>query len=45
MLSSHEQAVDFIARRFDDRWDLQAIEVNLRQGGTTHPYMALHYKG
>ena len=34
-------AVDFIARRFDDRWDLQAIEVNLRQGGTTHPYMAL----
>jgi hypothetical protein len=34
-------AVDFIARRFDGRWDLQAIEVNLRQGGTTHPYMAL----
>jgi hypothetical protein len=34
-------AVDFIARRFDGQWDLQAIEVNLRQGGTTHPYMAL----
>jgi len=34
-------AVDFIARRFGDRWDLQAIEVNLRQGGTTHPAMAL----
>jgi len=34
-------AVDFIARRFEGRWDLQAIEVNLRQGGTTHPYMAL----
>ncbi len=34
-------AVDFIARRFDDRWDVQAIEVNLRQGGTTHPYLAL----
>ncbi len=34
-------AVDFIARRIDGRWDLQAIEVNLRQGGTTHPYMAL----
>jgi hypothetical protein len=34
-------AVDFIARRFGDSWDLQAIEVNLRQGGTTHPYMAL----
>ena len=34
-------AVDFIARRFGDRWDLQAIEVNLRHGGTTHPTMAL----
>jgi hypothetical protein len=34
-------AVDFIARRFGDRWDLQAIEVNLRQGGTTHPFIAL----
>ncbi len=34
-------AVDFIARRFGDRWDVQAIEVNLRQGGTTHPFMAL----
>ncbi len=33
--------VDFIARRLDGAWDLQAIEVNLRQGGTTHPYMAL----
>jgi hypothetical protein len=35
-------AVDFIARRFGDAWQLQAIEVNLRQGGTTHPYMALN---
>ena len=34
-------AVDFIARRINGQWDLQAIEVNLRQGGTTHPYMAL----
>ncbi|MEY3928492.1 MAG: hypothetical protein RLZZ516_202, partial [Cyanobacteriota bacterium] len=34
-------AIDFIARRFGDHWDLQAIEVNLRQGGTTHPTMAL----
>jgi PGM1 C-terminal domain len=33
--------VDFVARRFGERWDLQAIEVNLRQGGTTHPMMAL----
>ena len=34
-------AVDFIARRIEGSWDVQAIEVNLRQGGTTHPYMAL----
>ncbi len=34
-------AVDFIARRINGVWDVQAIEVNLRQGGTTHPYMAL----
>ena len=34
-------AVDFIARRIEGHWDLQAIEVNLRQGGTTHPTMAL----
>ena len=34
-------AVDFIARRFGDRWALEAIEVNLRQGGTTHPFIAL----
>jgi hypothetical protein len=34
-------AVDFIARCINGVWDVQAIEVNLRQGGTTHPYMAL----
>jgi hypothetical protein len=34
-------AVDFIARRFGERWDIQAVEINLRQGGTTHPFMAL----
>jgi hypothetical protein len=33
--------VDVLARRFGDRWELQAIEINLRQGGTTHPMMAL----
>lgn len=36
-------AVDFIARRFGEQWDVQAIEVNLRKGGTTHPFMALRY--
>ena len=36
-------SVDGIARRFGDTWDLQAIEVNLRKGGTTHPMQALRY--
>lgn len=41
-------SADFIAvrrprERWQDgaEWDLQAIEINLRKGGTTHPYMAL----
>lgn len=37
--------VDFIAVRQGDpsapTWDLQAIEINLRKGGTTHPLMAM----
>jgi hypothetical protein len=34
--------VDFIAVKKDDKnWDLQAIEINLRKGGTTHPFMTL----
>ena len=36
-------SVDGLARRFGDTWDLQAIEVNLRKGGTTHPMQALRY--
>ena len=36
-------SVDGLARRFSDSWDLQAIEVNLRKGGTTHPMQALRY--
>lgn len=35
-------AVDTLALRQGDRWDLNAIEINLRQGGTTHPTMALN---
>lgn len=32
--------VDFVAvRQPDDSWDLQAIEINLRKGGTTHPLL------
>ncbi len=35
-------SVDFIAVRQPDRtWDIQAIEINLRKGGTTHPFMTL----
>lgn len=34
--------LDFIAvRQPDDSWELQAIEINLRKGGTTHPFMTL----
>lgn len=40
--------VDFIAVRQPDRtgkaqWDIQAIEINLRKGGTTHPFMTLKF--
>ncbi len=37
--------VDFIAVRHTgnegDYWEIQAIEINLRKGGTTHPFMTL----
>ena len=36
--------VDFVAVRHDSpsqEWSLQAIEINLRKGGTTHPFMTL----
>jgi len=39
--------VDFVAVRQPEdsalAWDLQAIEINLRKGGTTHPFMSLKY--
>ncbi|MDJ0534903.1 MAG: peptide ligase PGM1-related protein [Xenococcaceae cyanobacterium MO_207.B15] len=36
-------SVDFIAVQHPDNkeWELQAIEINLRKGGTTHPFMTL----
>jgi PGM1 C-terminal domain len=34
-------AVDFAAARQEGRWGLYALEVNLRCGGTTHPFFAL----
>lgn len=37
-------AVDFVAvRRNDGAWDTHAIEVNLRKGGTTHPFLTLQF--
>ncbi|MEM7593609.1 MAG: peptide ligase PGM1-related protein [Cyanobacteria bacterium P01_A01_bin.83] len=36
-------SVDFIAVGDPEakKWDIQAIEINLRKGGTTHPFMTL----
>lgn len=38
-------SVDFIAAQHPDgtseNWEIQAIEINLRKGGTTHPFMTL----
>ena len=33
--------VDFLAVKENDQWQLWAIEINLRKGGTTHPFMTL----
>ena len=35
--------VDFVARQRGDRWDVRAIEINLRMGATTHPFLALRF--
>jgi hypothetical protein len=35
--------VDFICLRRAGRWEHAAIEINLRKGGTTHPYLMLQY--
>ncbi len=37
-------ALDFLTvQRPDGDWDAHAIEVNLRKGGTTHPFLTLQY--
>jgi hypothetical protein len=33
--------IDFVVARRDDQWEPFAIELNLRVGGTTHPYETL----
>jgi hypothetical protein len=34
-------AVDFVSVRIEAGWENSAIEINLRCGGTTHPFMAI----
>jgi hypothetical protein len=37
-------AIDFVVARDDaGRWQTYAIEINLRKGGTTHPYLFLQF--
>lgn len=35
--------VDFVTVRSGDTWKTWAIEINLRKGGTTHPFMTLKF--
>ena len=36
-------AVDFLSTQENDRWEHYAIEINLRKGGTTHPFLMLEF--
>ena len=36
-------AVDFVTVRRGEEWQADAIEVNLRKGGTTHPFLTLQF--
>jgi PGM1 C-terminal domain len=36
-------SVDFLAIKEEEKWTLYAIEINLRKGGTTHPFMTLKF--
>jgi PGM1 C-terminal domain len=36
-------AVDFVTVRSGDTWEPYAIELNLRKGGTTHPFLTLQF--
>ena len=35
--------IDFMSRKVNDVWEHFAIEINLRKGGTTHPYLMLQF--
>jgi hypothetical protein len=34
-------SIDFVSTRVENAWVHSAIEINLRKGGTTHPYLTL----
>ena len=36
-------AIDFVVSRTDGHWTSDAIEINLRRGGTTHPFLTLQF--
>jgi hypothetical protein len=36
-------AIDFVSTRTGDSWTSYAIELNLRKGGTTHPFLTLQF--
>src|SRR5437588_3277980 len=36
-------ALDFVVVRSNGKWDPYAIELNLRKGGTTHPFLTLQF--
>lgn len=36
-------SIDFLAIPEDDDWKLYAVEINLRKGGTTHPFRTLQF--
>jgi hypothetical protein len=36
-------AVDFVVVRNGNKWDCYAIEINLRKGGTTHPFLMMKF--
>ncbi|MBI4852232.1 MAG: ATP-grasp domain-containing protein [Acidobacteria bacterium] len=36
-------AVDFVLVQKEDDWDYYAIEINLRKGGTTHPFLMMKF--
>jgi hypothetical protein len=36
-------ALDFVVARRGSEWEAYAIEINLRKGGTTHPFLTLQF--